>query len=172
MTEKKYKLKNMVEISMIAALYVALTFFSATIGIAYSGIQFRVSEVLTILPILTSNAIPGLAIGCFISNLSSPFGLIDVIFGTLSTIITAVLTRKLRKIKVKDIPILSFMPPVLLGAISVGLIVSIFNLGKFYWPIFLPVFLNVFLSQFIICYGLGIPFFMILKKQEFYKRGG
>lgn len=172
MADKRKRLRNMVEISMIAALYVALTFFSAAIGVAYSGIQFRISEVLTILPILTPNAIPGLAIGCFISNLSSPFGLVDVVFGTISTIITAVLTRALRNIRFKDIPFLSFMPPVFLGAVSVGLIVSFFNLGKFYWPLFLPIFLNVFLSQFIICYILGIPFFIILKKQEFYRRGG
>lgn len=166
MYRRNKSLKNLIEIALIAALYAVLTFFSATIGVAYSGVQLRLSEVLTILPALTPNAIPGLTIGCFISNLASPFGVLDIIIGTLSTFITSVLTRMLRKITLKGIPILSPLPPVILGAASVGLMISFFNLGKFSFSLFFTVFFYVSLSQFIMCYVLGIPFFIILNKQK------
>lgn len=171
MNRGKKRLKNMVEVALIAALYVVLTFFSATFGIAYSGVQLRLSEVLTVLPILTPNAVPGLVIGCFISNLASPFGSLDIVFGTLSTFVTAILTRLLRKIKLKSLPILSPLPPVVIGAATVGLMVSFFTLGKFSWQLFLPIFLNVFFSQFIMCYILGIPFLIILERRKILKRG-
>lgn len=170
MSRRKKSLKNMIEISMIASIYIILTFFSATLGIAYSGVQFRLSEVLTVLPILTPNAIPGLVIGCFISNFLSPFGIIDIIFGTISTFIAAILTRLLRNIRLKGIPILAPLPSVIIGALSVGLMISFFSLGKFYLPLFLTIFFNVFFSQFIVCYVLGIPFLIILEKQKIYKR--
>ncbi|MDR0314732.1 MAG: QueT transporter family protein, partial [Oscillospiraceae bacterium] len=58
---------------IIAAIYAALTYLSGAFGLSYGPIQFRVSEALTILPALTSAAIPGLAIGCFLGNLGSPY---------------------------------------------------------------------------------------------------
>lgn len=165
------KLKDMIEISLIASIYTVLTFFSAIFGVAYSGFQFRISEILVVLPVVSPNAILGLSLGCFISNLSSPFGIIDVIFGSISTLIASILTRLLKDIKVKGIPILAPMPPVIIGAIYVGLMVSYFNLGKFYLPLFLTVFINVFFSQFIVCYVLGVPFLKMIEKRKIYKRG-
>ena len=75
---------------LIAALYAIATYLSAAMGLAYGGIQFRISEALTILPIFTPAAIPGLIVGCFIGNLGSPFGMVDILLGTFATAFAAV----------------------------------------------------------------------------------
>lgn len=85
--------------SMIAALYVVLTVFVSAFNLASGAIQFRISEALTVLPAFTPAGIPGLFIGCIISNLitgSLPF---DVIFGSLATLLGALGTYGLRRWK-------------------------------------------------------------------------
>ena len=85
--------RRMVEGAMIAALYVALTYFSRLLGLADGAVQFRLSELLTVLPAFTPAAIPGLTIGCLIANLGSPYGIADIISGTLATFLAALCTR-------------------------------------------------------------------------------
>ena len=162
------KLINMAYISTIAALYVVLTFVSGALGLAYSGVQLRLSEMLTILPVFSPIAIPGLAIGCFIANLASPFGLVDVIFGTLSTLIAAFLTRLLRKIKIKNIPFLAPLPPVLFGSASVSLIILSVSSNIFTLEMFIFLTLSIGLGQFIVCYLFGIPLFVVLDKLKIF----
>ena len=83
---------------MIAALYVALTYFSSLFGLANGAIQFRISEALCILPIFLPEAVPGLFVGCLISNLITSANVFDIIFGSLATLIGAVGARLLRKL--------------------------------------------------------------------------
>ena len=82
--------------AMIAALYVALTYLSSLVGLASGAIQFRLSEMLCILPILLPEATLGLTLGCAIANLLTSGVIWDVIFGTLATFIGAVGARLLR----------------------------------------------------------------------------
>ena len=84
---------------MIAAMYVALTMLSNAFGLASGVIQVRISEALTVLPFFTPAAIPGLFVGCLISNILAGGVIWDVIFGSLATLIGAVFTYWLRKIK-------------------------------------------------------------------------
>ena len=84
---------------MIAALYVVLTFIANALGLANYAIQVRFSEALTILPYFTSAAIPGLTIGCLLSNWLTGCALTDIIFGTAATLIGALLTYALRRFK-------------------------------------------------------------------------
>ena len=81
--------------AIIAAMYVALTRVFAPIS--YGAIQLRIAEVLTILPMFTSSAIPGLFIGCVLANLLGGAVLLDVVFGSLATLIGAALGWMLRK---------------------------------------------------------------------------
>jgi uncharacterized membrane protein len=82
--------------AVIAALYVILTELATLVGMSSGVIQFRISEALCILPLFLPEAIPGLFIGCIISNLLVPGIVIwDIIFGSLATLIAAVATRKL-----------------------------------------------------------------------------
>lgn len=97
--------------AMVAALYVVLTFASNAFGLASGVIQVRISEALTILPYFTPAAIPGLVIGCLLSNWLTGCVLPDIIFGTLATLLGALGSYALRKYKflVPIPPILSNM---------------------------------------------------------------
>ncbi len=91
-----------------AALYVALTFVAAAMGLASGAIQVRLSEALTILPVFSAAAVPGLTVGCVLANLLTGCAPWDVVFGSLATLIGAIGTRMLRKK-----PLLAWIPPVL-----------------------------------------------------------
>jgi len=106
--------------ALIAALYFVLTYLLQPIS--YGAIQVRVSEILTVLPYFFPESIIGLTIGCVLSNLFSPFGPIDVIFGSLCTLAAAVLTYSIRRIKK---PYLGILPPIIVNAFGVGLYISI-----------------------------------------------
>ncbi len=80
---------------MIAACYVALTYLSNLFGLAGGAIQFRISEALCILPIFLPEAVPGLFIGCLISNLITAANPFDVLFGSLATLLGALGARLL-----------------------------------------------------------------------------
>ena len=105
--------------AMIAALYAALTLLLAPIS--YGAIQCRISEAMTLLPLLLPQAVPGLAVGCLVANLLSPVAIWDVLFGTLATLLAAIGTRALRKQ-----PMLSALCPVLSNAVIIGAMLSIF----------------------------------------------
>ena len=105
--------------AMIAALYAALTLLLAPIS--YGAIQCRISEAMTLLPILLPQAIPGLVIGCLVANLLSPVAIWDVVFGTLATLIAALGTYKLRKK-----PLLAALCPVVANGVIVGAMLAVF----------------------------------------------
>ncbi len=100
---------------VIAAMYTALTYVSAAAGLAFNAVQFRLSEVMCVLALYTPAAIPGLTIGCIISNLSSALGWIDIIAGSLATLLASVCIYFTPKLKIKNFPI------------SVPLFCSLFN---------------------------------------------
>ena len=105
--------------AMIAALYAALTLLLAPIS--YGAIQCRISEAMTLLPILLPQAIPGLVIGCLVANLLSLVAIWDVIFGTLATLIAALGTYWLRKK-----PLLAALCPVVANGVIVGVMLAVF----------------------------------------------
>lgn len=165
MKTKKNNTRYIVTGAIIAAMYVALTMLSNFFGLAYGPIQFRVSEVLSILPVFTPAAIPGLAVGCLISNLLS-FNAVDLIFGTLATIIAALLSRSFRNIKLWNIPLLSFLPPIFVNAAIVGAEISIFFLeGNSFLAGFWVSALQVGVGQAAVCFLLGIPFYLAVKNK-------
>ncbi len=92
-------LTTLVQAAMIAAIYVVLTFIANAFGLANYAVQVRFSEALTILPYFTPAAIPGLFIGCLLSNILTGCALPDIIFGSLATLIGALGTYALRRWK-------------------------------------------------------------------------
>lgn len=96
-----------VKSGVIAALYVVLTLLANAFGLANYSVQVRFSEALTVLPCVCSAAIPGVTIGCLLSNIITGCALPDIIFGTLATLIGALGTYALRKHRR-----LSWVPPV------------------------------------------------------------
>ncbi|MBE6761803.1 MAG: QueT transporter family protein [Ruminococcaceae bacterium] len=164
--KSKQKTNFLVTGGLIAALYAVATYFSAALGLAYGGIQFRFSEALTILPAFTPAAIPGLIIGCFIGNLGSPFGVVDILLGTLATALAAVCSYYTRKITLKGLPLLSIFFPVLFNAVIVGTEVAYFLPEGISWIGFWICAAEVALGELVMCYGLGIPLFLILKNSK------
>jgi len=121
--KKLFTTRSICVSAVIAALYAALTLLLAPIS--YGDWQCRVSEALTMLPLLTPQAIPGLFVGCVLANLLGPSaGITDIVFGSLATLIAAIGTWYFRKNK-----ILAAACPVLSNGIIVGLVLSLsFNL--------------------------------------------
>ena len=106
--------------AIIAALYVVLTLLISLIpGFANMAIQVRVSEALTILPLFTPAAIPGVFIGCLISNIVTGCALPDIIFGTLATFLGALGSYALRRNR-----FLVSLPPILANTIIIPFVLS------------------------------------------------
>ncbi|MFI3206875.1 MAG: QueT transporter family protein [Clostridia bacterium] len=172
---KNNSVRFLTESAIIAAAYVVLTFVSASMNLAYLPLQFRASEALTILPILTPAAIPGLAVGCFISNLASPMGIIDWIFGTGATLIAALISYKCRNITVKKIPVISFLSPVVINALVIGMVISaVSDLGSFsFTNINIEAFslwaLSVGLGELAVIVILGTPLYFTMKKLQIHQ---
>ena len=166
---RKDRIKYIVTGAIIAATYAGLTYLSNFFGLAYGPIQLRISEVLTILPLFTPAAIPGLTIGCFIANIGS-FNVADLLFGTSATLCAAWLTYILRDKTVKGLPIFSFLPPVIINALVIGFEIAIFlpsNKGFLYG--FLLSGIEVGIGQLIVCFCFGIPFYYLVKKYKIFK---
>ena len=122
------------------------------------------------LPIFTPAAIPGLAIGCLLSNLMSPLGLVDWVCGPLATLLAALCTYWLRNVCVKDLPLLSLLPPVVFNAVIIGWEVSClsdagtFSLLYFNPAAFWPNALSVGVGELVVCCVLGLALIVALRK--------
>ena len=165
----KKKTVFVVQSAVIASLYAGLTYAASMLNVAYGSIQFRFSEALTILAAISPAAIPGLTIGCFLGNITSPYGIIDIICGTLATLIAAILSYKTRNIRFKDLPLLSAFFPVVANAIIVGIEITLFMPDGFKLQAFLINALQIAVGQFVMCYGLGLPLYKVIKKTKFDK---
>ena len=164
---KMKKTVFLVQVGIIAAAYAALTI--GVYPLSYGAVQFRFSEALTILAAFTPAAIPGLSIGCFISNIIGPYSWIDAVFGTSATLLAAICSWCARKIMIKGLPVLSAMFPVVFNALIIGLEINIFFLAEnqtFTASGFLLSALWVGLGELAVCYVLGLPLYAAIKKTK------
>ena len=143
--------------AIIAALYVALTFVFAPIS--FREIQVRIAEALTILPVFTPAAIPGLFLGCLLGNIMGGAMLPDVIFGSLATLIGAFFTWKLRKFS----PWLAPLPPILSNTLIIPFVL------RYAYLIELPIpqmMLTVCIGEILSCGILGMLLYFVLDKKR------
>ncbi len=151
---EKMSVKSIAFAGIIAAAYVALTLLFAPIS--FSQIQFRISEALTLLPVLSLSSVPGLFLGCLIANLITGQPWQDVLFGSLATLLAAVLTRFFRK----NIWLAALMP-VVVNAVVIGLML------RFVYGLSLYIsFLTVGAGQALVCYLLGVPMVKVLENRK------
>ena len=142
--------------ALIAALYVVLTYVANALGLASGAIQVRFSEALTILPYFTTAAIPGLFIGCILSNLLTGCALWDIVFGSIATLLGALGTHALRKQKW-----LAPLPPVVANTLIVPFVLAyVYSV-----PDGIPyLMLTVGAGEVISCYVLGMILLFALSK--------
>ena len=147
--------------AIIGALYVVLTFIANGLGLASGAVQIRLSEILTIMPLFTWAAVPGLTVGCLLANMLTGCALWDVVFGTIATFIGAMGTYLVREKK----PILGPLFPILSNALIVPLIL------RFAYGIpgsYLYFFATVGAGELICCGFLGLLLYRELKKTNIY----
>ena len=171
---KKTNVIFLTESAVIAALYAVLTYIAAGMNLAFGPVQFRFSEALCVLPIFTPAAIPGLTMGCLISNLASPLGLVDWIFGPVATLLATIVTRKLRDVKLFNIPFFSLLSPVIFNALIVGFEIAAitengFNISAVSLTTFFYQFLSVGLGELLVLFILGLPLVFLLRKVKIFK---
>lgn len=159
-----------VQAALIAAIYAALTYAVAPLSFGVS--QFRISEALTILPVFTPAAVPGLAIGCIIANIGSPYGPIDILLGTTATLLAALMTRLTRNIKIKKLPLLSLIFPTLFNGIIIGAEIMMFTPGQSGIVGFWASASGVALGEAVVCYTLGLLLYLGLDKTNVFKKLG
>ena len=146
-------LKYWVQGAMIAAIYVVLTLILN--AFSFGQIQLRLSEALTILPVFTPAAVPGLFAGCLIANILGRAELLDVIFGSLATLIGAALTRRVARVSVWLAPV----PPIVANALIVPFVLR-FAYGI---PTAIPLMmLTVGIGEILSCGAAGLLLYRAL----------
>lgn len=138
-TQNGEQLTRLAHGGLIAALYVVLTYLSSLFGLSSGVIQCRLSEALTILPVFMPEAIPAVTVGCFLSNIFAGGEPLDIIFGTLATLIGAVGCYLLRG-AAKKFPAIATLPTVLANAIIIPFVlIFAYTAGEGYFFLFLTV---------------------------------
>ena len=117
MNMKNLSVRRLVRCAVIAAVYVVVCLVLAPFS--YGAVQVRVAEALCLLPVFGAEYIVGVTLGCFLANLLGST-VVDVVFGTLATLLACLVTYKLRDIRVKGLAIPASLPPVVFNMIIVG----------------------------------------------------
>ena len=143
--------------AVIAALYVALTIVFAPIS--FREVQVRIAEALTILPLFSGAAVPGLFIGCLLANFIGGAVVPDIIFGSLATLIGAIGTRMLRNRK----PVLGTIPPILSNTVIIPFVL------RYAYSVELPIpilMLSLFIGEVLSCGVLGMILYYALNRRR------
>ena len=158
---KQKKINYLTQAAVIAALYVVLTLLCNALGLANHSIQVRFSEALTILPVFTPAAIPGLYVGCLLSNILTGCIPWDILLGPIATLLGALGTYFLgRKYKWT-----ASLPPILSNTIIIPLILS--YAYRFEGSLFFFM-LTVGIGEIISCGVLGTILYITLNKYRKY----
>ncbi len=136
----------------VAALYAAITFITSSIS--FTEGQIRFADALCVLPFFMPEAVWGLFVGCIAANFMSPYGIIDIIFGSLATLAGAYFATKMKK--KWAVP----LPTVFINAVVCSLIISA-NGPEFTFEAFRYNFLSMMLGGAISCYAVGMPLMYI-----------
>lgn len=164
MSENKkalYSTKGLAIGGMVAAIYVVLTLIFQPIS--FGAIQFRIAEAMTLMPIMTPYAVPGLFVGCLLANWLGGGIWFDVLLGSVATLLAAICTRKFRG----RLALAAIFPTIFNGLI-VGPVVYFAYVRAPGDPVSVPTLLfnmgTVALGELAVCYVLGLPMIYGLKK--------
>ena len=156
--KKNFSATSLVHGAFIAALYIILTYLANALSLASGIIQIRFSEALCILPLFTPAAIWGLFAGCLISNFLTGCVLIDVILGSIATLIGAIGTRLLKKK-----PLLSVLPPIIANVLIIPPVLAyVYKFEGSIWYFAL----TVGIGEIISCGMLGLLLYKVFAKYK------
>lgn len=158
----KLNIRQITFAALVGALYVTLCYFSNIFGCTFGVFQFRFAEALTVLPFLCPTAAWGLFAGCILANLLSPYGLPDLIFGSLATLVAGLLTARCGS------KWLAPLPPVICNGLIVGALLAWSETG--FTAAFPGTFafnaLSVGVAELVVCYVLGLPLLEVLSRSR------
>ena len=158
----------------VAAVYAALTMCLAPIS--YGAVQFRVSEALCILPFFFPYTAWGLYVGCLIANLLSPVGILDIVFGSLATLLAGLCTAALGRGDRRSWSrcILACLMPVIFNAVIVGAVIAVSGAEEPFSAAGAALFalsgLEVGLGELAVMFVIGLPLTRILPKKAFFNK--
>ena len=171
-TDGHVSVQRLVRCAVIAAVYVVLCLVLAPFS--YGAIQVRIAEALCLLPVFGAEYIIGVTLGCFLANL---FGstIIDVIFGTLATLLACLVTYRLRNLRIKGLAIPASLPPVLFNAVIVGIEITIFftdysAMSAPLWLLCLTNGITVGIGELVSCTVLGVALVKLIESNTALKQ--
>ena len=158
----KLTVRDITFAALVGALYVTMCYFGNIFGLTFGIFQFRFAEALTVLPFLCPTAAWGLFAGCVLANLLSPYGLPDLIFGSLATLTAGLLTARCGN------RWLAPLPPVICNGLVVGALLAWSETG--FTAAFPGAFafnaLSVGGAELLVCYILGMPLLELLARSR------
>ena len=167
----KISVKTITRMSIIAALYAVLTMVLAPIS--YGPVQFRISEVMTILPFFFPQTTVGLVIGCALANLLSMYGIPDVVFGSLATLLSSLIMALLGKLGRDKLPfkVLACLQPVIFNAVFVGALIAYATASEgAFWAAFALNAFQVGIGELAVLFVIGLPAMIYFPKTSLYSR--
>lgn len=164
--KSKLTVRDITFAALVGALYVTLCYFGSIFGLSFGIFQCRFAEALTVLPFLCPTAAWGLFAGCILSNLISPYGLPDLIFGSLATLLAGLLTARCKT------KWLAPLPPVICNGVIVGALLAWSEAGftAAFPGLFLFNAISVGGAELLVCYILGIPLLELLTRSRVMER--
>ena len=167
MNMKNLSVRRLVRCAVIAAVYVVVCLVLAPFS--YGAVQVRVAEALCLLPVFGAEYIVGVTLGCFLANLLGST-VVDVVFGTLATLLACLVTYKLRNIRFKGLAVAASLPPVLFNAVIIGIEIAVmFPDPTSSAPIWLACITNgisVGIGELISCTVLGVLLVKIIESSK------
>ena len=169
MNEKKLSVKRLVRCAVIAAVYVVVCLVLAPFS--YGAVQVRIAEALCLLPVFGAEYIVGVTLGCFLANLLGST-VIDVVFGTLATLLACLVTYKLRNVRIKGLAIPASLPPVISNMFIVGAFEITFFFSDSAPTMTLACFnaVAVAIGELISCTVLGVLLVKLIESNATLKR--
>lgn len=171
-TDGHVSVQRLVRCAVIAAVYMVLCLVLAPFS--YGAIQVRIAEALCLLPVFGAEYIIGVTLGCFLANL---FGstIIDVVFGTIATLLACLVTYRLRNVRIKGLAIPASLPPVLFNAVFVGIEITIFftdytAMSAPVWLLCLTNGITVGIGELISCTILGVALVKLIESNTALKQ--
>ena len=165
----KNNVRTITRISLVAAAYAVLTMLLAPIS--YGPIQFRLSEVMTILPFFFPEMTWALTIGCALANLLSMYGMVDVVFGSIATLLSSLIMAGLGKLGKNSLVnrILACLQPVIFNAVIVGMVIAYSSASEgAFWAVFATCAFEVGFGELVVLFLLGLPAMYLLPKTKLY----